>query len=604
MTNEEARMTNAPGDYVVVARRYRPQAFAELIGQEHVGRGLIGAIQSHRVGHAYLFTGARGVGKTSAARILAKALNCTTGPTPTPCNECDICRSVSSGDDVDVLEIDGASNRGIDEIRQLRQNVNIRPSRSRFKVYIIDEVHMLTREAFNALLKTLEEPPEHVKFIFCTTEPEKIPITILSRCQRYDFAGIQAGQIVKRLEQIVAAEGVEAEPEALAILARRAAGSMRDSQSLLEQLLASDSGRVTVADVHSMLGTAGGERLAGLVSHLVERNSAAALADLDNALTEGVDVGQLLDQLLGYFRDVMAAAVGCSSDSFLHTSPSEQEGIVASAQQLGLETILAVMQILDQALSRLRFSTHGRTLAELALVRIAHLADLDNLADLVADLRNGSAATHGSTGPSSVSTMAKKKADLRTDSVTGLGESPRELPHAGVVQAMHPRADRGAEIVRTATINQPHFSPDALELRPDNARQLWEQAVASVEDMTADHAKAAGEVAIRAPNQLAVIFGAKYNFSKTFCERPDRATKLEEALAAVAGMRIRLLFELAHEPAGAGDGGPKPVVSARQRKAELETEIRRRPLVQRAVELFNASVDVLEKSPCSKDLET
>ena len=224
------------GEYVVVARRYRPQTFDELIGQEHVARGLSGAILSHRVGHAYLFTGARGVGKTSAARILAKALNCVHGPAPAPCNECDICRSISSGDDVDVLEIDGASNRGIDEIRQLRQNVNMRPSRARFKVYIIDEVHMLTREAFNALLKTLEEPPEHVKFIFCTTEPEKIPITILSRCQRYDFAGIQAESIATRLRQIAVAEGVEADDDAIALLARRAAGSMRDSQSLLEQL--------------------------------------------------------------------------------------------------------------------------------------------------------------------------------------------------------------------------------------------------------------------------------------------------------------------------------------------------------------------------------
>jgi DNA polymerase III subunit gamma/tau len=598
------------GDYVVVARRYRPQAFAELIGQEHVGRGLIGAIQSHRVGHAYLFTGARGVGKTSAARILAKALNCTTGPTPTPCNECDICRSVSSGDDVDVLEIDGASNRGIDEIRQLRQNVNIRPSRSRFKVYIIDEVHMLTREAFNALLKTLEEPPEHVKFIFCTTEPEKIPITILSRCQRYDFAGIQAGQIVKRLEQIVAAEGVEAEPEALAILARRAAGSMRDSQSLLEQLLAVGSRRVTVADVHAMLGTAGGERLAGLVSHLVERNSAAALADLDQALAEGVDVGQLLDQLLGYFRDVMAAAIGCPADSFLHAAPSEQAGIVASAQRLGLETVLAMMQILDHTLSRLRFSTHGRTLAELALVRIAHLADLDCLADLVADLRNGS-ATAGAAPPTSLPAMAKKKAELRP----GLAADPNRAsfepalvnqPH---FSSRNSGSDAGdiahAAVADAASVGSPGSAlASSAKFLLENAQQIWDQAVSTVEDMTADHAKAAAEVAIRAPNQLAVIFGAKYNFSKTFCERPDRAAKLEEAVAAVAGRRIRLLFELAHEPPDVGDGGAKRGVSARQRKAEIEAEIRRRPLVQRAVELFNASVDVLEKPACSKDLET
>src|SRR3990172_8915702 len=201
--------------YVVVARRYRPQTFEQLIGQEHVARALIGAIASNRVGHAYLFTGARGVGKTSAARILAKALDCQHGPTPTPCNQCDMCQSISAGSDVDVLEIDGASNRGIDEIRQLRQNVNIRPSRARFKIYIIDEVHMHTREAFNALLKTLEEPPEHVKFIFCTTHPEKIPITILSRCQRFDFAGILTRSICQRLEQIVAAEGVQVDDAAL-----------------------------------------------------------------------------------------------------------------------------------------------------------------------------------------------------------------------------------------------------------------------------------------------------------------------------------------------------------------------------------------------------
>src|SRR5262245_25470193 len=191
------------GDYVVIARRYRPQSFDELIGQEHVAKGLAAAIATSRVGHAYLFTGARGTGKTSTARILAKALNCERGPTPTPCNQCDICLSITAGDDMDVLEIDGDSNPGIDEIRQLRQNVNVRPSRSRFKIYILDEVHMLTKEAFNALLKTLEEPPEHVKFIFCTTEPEKLPVTILSRCQRFDFAGIKTPSIAERLRQIV-----------------------------------------------------------------------------------------------------------------------------------------------------------------------------------------------------------------------------------------------------------------------------------------------------------------------------------------------------------------------------------------------------------------
>src|ERR671929_1679709 len=205
-SNEHMAATDAR--YTVIARRYRPQTFDELVGQEHVARALQQAIASGRVGHAYLFTGARGVGKTSAARILAKALNCVHGPTPEPCNECDVCLRVAAGDDVDVLEIDGASNRGIDEIRQLRQNVAVRPSRVRYKIYIIDEVHMLTKEAFNALLKTLEEPPEHVKFIFATTEPQKIPITILSRCQRFDLHRIATNLIADHLQFIAKKEKI------------------------------------------------------------------------------------------------------------------------------------------------------------------------------------------------------------------------------------------------------------------------------------------------------------------------------------------------------------------------------------------------------------
>ena len=359
-------------------------------------------------------------------------------PTSTPCNVCDICTSVSSGDDVDVLEIDGASNRGIDEIRELRQKVNVRPSRSRFKIYIIDEVHMLTREAFNALLKTLEEPPEHVKFIFCTTEAEKIPITILSRCQRFDFAGIQTPSIAERLRQIVDAEGVQAEPGALEILARRAAGSMRDSQSLLEQLLAFGGAQITVADVHRMLGTADDGRLAPLVKHLVERDAAAALAELDAALAEGVDVGQLLEQLLGYYRDLMVAAVGAAADSFLYVTGAQQAEARSEAERLGIETILASMQIVDQALARLRYSVHGRTLAELALVRLCHLEDLDELAALVGQVRDGvplAAPTRSSTAPPRPSpgpSEAKKKADPPVELVIAAPDLPPAVAPSGL----------------------------------------------------------------------------------------------------------------------------------------------------------------------------
>ena len=384
-------VTNPADDYVVVARRYRPQTFDELIGQGHVAGALKQAIATGRIGHAYLFTGARGVGKTSAARIFAKALNCTAsdGPTPTPCNACDVCQSVSSGDDVDVLEIDGASNRGIDEIRQLRQNVAVRPSRSRMKVYIIDEVHMLTKEAFNALLKTLEEPPEHVKFIFATTEPNKIPITILSRCQRFDFAGIEAASIEQRLAQIAAAEGVEIDADAVATLAVRAAGSMRDSQSLLEQLLAVADGKITSESVNSLLGIAPAQRITSLVERLVERDAAGALVELDAALAGGADAGQLVDQLLGCLRDIMALSVGCGAERMLYALPAQAEELKPLAERLGVQTVLAMLQVLDQTAARLRTSVHSRTLAEMAIVRIANLQDLDDLASLVAAVRDG-----------------------------------------------------------------------------------------------------------------------------------------------------------------------------------------------------------------------
>src|SRR4051812_6272926 len=392
--------TSTDSRYTVIARRYRPQSFEELVGQEHVARALQQAIASGRVGHAYLFTGARGVGKTSAARILAKALNCVHGPTPTPCNECDVCLRVTAGDDVDVLEIDGASNRGIDEIRQLRQNVAVRPSRVRYKIYIIDEVHMLTKEAFNALLKTLEEPPEHVKFIFATTEAQKIPITILSRCQRFDFAGISPAAIQARLAQIAAIEGVEVEREALQILASRAAGSMRDSQSLLEQLLALGHERITASDVNNLLGIAPAERLSGLVKHLIAKDAAAALAELEATIQSGVEVGLLLDQLVGYFRDVMIMAAGCPADQMLYALPSQADEVAEIGQRLGTATVLAIGQILDQTAARLRVSMHARTLVEMAIVRICQLGELDELAAMLAELRGTESAKPGASSTS------------------------------------------------------------------------------------------------------------------------------------------------------------------------------------------------------------
>ena len=597
-----------PPSYVVIARRYRPQAFEELVGQEHVARALQQAISTDRVGHAYLFTGARGVGKTSAARILAKALNCVSGPTPTPCNECDVCVSVSTGDDVDVLEIDGASNRGIDEIRQLRQNVAIRPSRVRYKIYIIDEVHMLTKEAFNALLKTLEEPPEHVKFIFATTEPHKIPITILSRCQRFDFAGIDSRAIGVRLTQIAAAEGVTIEPEAVHILAGRAAGSMRDSQSLLEQLLAVAGKNITANDVNTLLGIAPAERLVGLVRHLAARDAAAALAELDAALTGGAEVGQLLDQLIGYFRDVMATAAGCPATQLLYTLPAQADEIAQLGRQLGLETILAMVQILDQTAARMRVSMHARTLVEMAIVRICRLDDLDDLADLVAELRKGTGAVSQPAKGAPSTAQIKKTPDAGPTAVDAAkknapGRSPASdhsvaTSRPALKTQARPRAEQSTVPTQQATtsaevaVSAPPTTT-AAALTDESAAELWKQAILAVSETVASSAAHAERITAAGGGQLMASFPASHSFCRDVCDRPENRQRIEQALTQVHGGPVRVSFEVHADSAVTSAPVRPPHASRREQLAEVAE----RPFVRRAMDLFDVPPDQFRYSP-------
>ena len=465
------------GKYTVVARRYRPKTFAELVGQSTVSQALLNAIESNRVGHAYLFTGARGVGKTSTARIFAKALNAAAETNGKFDPNSDISQAIDSGEDMDVLEIDGASNRGIDEIRQLRSNASVRPSRSRYKIYIIDEVHMLTPQAFNALLKTLEEPPGHVKFIFCTTDPEKIPITVLSRCQRFDFPPVKTEQIFERLKFICQNEGTKADDEALRLIARRAAGSMRDSQSLLEQLLSFSGNQITAEVVHAMLGTADETRLASFSSRLIQRDAAGALRELNVAADEGVDVGQLAEQLLGYLRDIMTVTVGGGADLVRTANPSSVDQLKEWGTAWGTMTLLSALQLLDETIVKMRHSVQSRILLEVALVQICNLQDLQALSDLVKAFSTQSAPPPRAvarTAPAAVAIPieAKKKVELSPipDLTTHSGEVAQsvaavtpevELPTvAAVLQSTAPEPAGPAELATNAEIeNQPESAP-------------------------------------------------------------------------------------------------------------------------------------------------
>ena len=370
--------------YLVLARKYRSETFEEVVGQEPIAQTLTNAMKTGRIAHAYLFTGTRGVGKTTVARILAKALNCLSAdaPTPKPCCTCEACLAIARGDDVDVIEIDGASNRGIDEIRELRNNAIFRPARCRYKVYYIDEVHMLTKEAFNALLKTLEEPPSHVKFIFATTEAEKVPATILSRCQRFDFRNIPTAKIAEHLQAICQKENVAADADALYRVARAAAGSMRDGLSLLDQLLAGAE-KVTDEEVIRVLGTPPDERTLAVVQALADSNAAAALGELAAVLESGVTLTSVTTALGEMFRNMMLAAT-CGPNSELIELPETQRKTVGElAKRFSTPAIVQAVGVLQRTAQNVRGSSVGRALVEAALVRLAEAEKFVDPASLI-----------------------------------------------------------------------------------------------------------------------------------------------------------------------------------------------------------------------------
>ena len=361
--------------YLVSARRWRPQTFEDLIGQEHISRTLANAIRAGRVAHAFLFTGVRGVGKTTAARLLAKALNCVQGPTPTPCNTCVNCQEVTAGNAVDVLEIDGASNTGVDDVREIIENVRYQAAKSRFKIYIIDEVHMLSNSAFNALLKTLEEPPAHVKFIFATTDPHKLPATVQSRCQRYDFRRIPLRLVVERLRQIVTAERIEISDAALFLLAREGEGSMRDAQSLLDQVLAGATGAVQDAEVLEALGVADRRVIAALVDAIIARDAAGVLQPLDDVYQRGCDLRRFTRDLLEHMRNLAVAKV--SGGALLPDLAAEEaDSLRAQAARLSAEDSDRAFRILLETDEEVARTPYPKLVLEMALLRLAALPPL------------------------------------------------------------------------------------------------------------------------------------------------------------------------------------------------------------------------------------
>jgi DNA polymerase-3 subunit gamma/tau len=549
------------GGYTVLARRYRPQTFDDLVGQEAVSRALTNAIKTNRVAHAYLFTGIRGVGKTTIARILAKALNCEKGPTPTPCNECSICRSIAAGDDVDVIEIDGASNNSVDQVRELRGNVQYRPSRERFKIYIIDEVHMLSGAAFNALLKTLEEPPPHVKFFFATTEVQKLPITILSRCQRFDLGGIGLAQIKERLAAIVKAEGMKAQDEALELIARRASGSMRDAQSLLDQLLAFGGETVTAEQVHNLLGTAGDEHIVALADAVLSGEPKRALDQLEEAIARGFQLPELLDQLIAYWRDLMVISSAGNEARGLSVPERYRDTQGKHASALNLDTILAGLDIMSATRARLRNTSHGRTLVEMALVRLGRLGDLVSLAQ-----------------------VAQWVAQIRSD-----GGAPATPARVAPPETVKKNASTLVEAAASAT-SQAADVPNPTDFSAETLPAIWQQVVARVGLLLGNDLMKAEIPAIFGPNALVIRFPAAYNKEREFCSDPAQLGRVEDALRRITGRSCSVRIE---SSAGAAAAGPVPEaenVPPAQPRRNARDEAEKEPLIQRAVEVLGAQI--------------
>jgi len=414
--------------YTVLARKYRSQTFDDVIGQDPIAQTLKNAIKTGRVAHAYLFTGTRGVGKTTMARILAKALNCLSvdKPTTEPCCKCDSCIAVNTGDDIDVIEIDGASNNRVDEIRELRENAIYRPARSRFKIYIIDEVHMLTVSAFNALLKTLEEPPSHIKFIFATTEPNKVIATIQSRCQRFDFNNIGPSAIAEQLKSILKQEKIKYEDDLILPLAKMANGSMRDGLSLLDRLISAGVEPLSASLLEQYLGCPNSEKIWNLIGQIGDSDAAGTLAAIDDLIGTGLGEVQIVDSLIDYMRDLMVVKSTGPDSQLVILTDQQRKRASELAEKFDVAALIYNIATLQKLRWAVRNSDTSRALLEASLLRFALSEHFLNVDELLSQMKGGSPAA----------VTSKKK-------VTHVVSSPP----AGEHQTISPRA-RNAQSIK------------------------------------------------------------------------------------------------------------------------------------------------------------
>jgi len=542
--------------YEVFARKYRPQTFDDLVGQTHVSRTLKNAVAQNRLAHAYLFVGPRGVGKTSTARILAKSLNCIKGPTVTPCGVCDNCREIAGGNSLDVIEIDGASNNSVEDVRQLRENVRYAPAKGRYKIYLIDEVHMLSSAAFNALLKTLEEPPEHVKFIFATTEPQKVLATILSRCQRFDLHRIPANLIAQHLQFIAKKEKITLQPAAAHAIARGAEGGLRDAESMLDQLVAFCGEKISESDVLNVFGFTSEQTVSNLTGRILRGETPEAIDLLHEQCEAGKDMMRLMADLIAYLRDLLvfkAKPDAVNED----VDPEVQQSLATHAELISTDRLLELIDQFATAEGRMKWAPNKKLHFEVAIIKAIQ-----------------------SLGQATLDEVIEKLGELRDDGRTRPPDAPPTKPLAA-------DGDRGETkpILQKVGVTAPGYSKTRVEDKATTAdsERIWQAVLAKIPAQKAfvrNSSSAAHVLGIEGRNfKLGFAPGDKaaMDILGTQTNRKFVETLLHEITGQGWTLKLTLDEELASRTAVVAEDSPSH-------------DFKDEPLIQQAIELFNARV--------------
>lgn len=609
---------SSPMDYQVSARKYRPGTFDDVVGQSHVVQTLMNAIGTKRIAHAFLFSGTRGVGKTTVARILAKALNCEQGPTGSPCNTCVNCQEITQGTSVDVVEIDGASNTSVDDVREIRENVKFTPFRGQYRVYIIDEVHMLSNSAFNALLKTLEEPPAHVVFIFATTEIHKIPATILSRCQHYNFRRISKAEIVQRLRHVADQDGLAIEDRSLLALARASEGSMRDGLSLLDQVIAFGGKTIRHQDLEALLGAVPQERVRALIEAVIEQQSAKALQVIAGLLDQGHDVRAYCADLVEYVRNMLVAAVvpsGPELRGLVEATDDDLAQLARDAERFTVEQLQELFRIWTSAEDSLRVSAHPRFVLETAAVRATRLLQTaagssrsvgtnppqeKSVPDRGAQLR-----------PSAQTERSVSSASAQPDRPKASVEPPPKISSSGVSQkpapAVRARETKPAPgptpvVAPTVSVSAPAAPepapqecavPSASTAASSAVEVNWEQFQEAV---SAHHPNIApflemGRVVKIEGGLVTLGFGKQATVARAMLEKEDNLKALAALGERLYGSALRVRVIEAEQEAGAAPTMKQlRVAKEQEQRVILTQQAKAHPLVKQALEMFGGEL--------------